>query len=172
MVSGSGLAAIRVKAGSTAKRVVPVAVNPVSLVGLTLPADQQWRNAKVLKVKLQPAKRLHQRGWIGRVNENDRHRGLLQSDGHYANQTHRYLQCGQAAHPAQERIVFSAWPVYYSDVGLTRYSSHTFKPMPLLKQSEDHDLSDICNPTVVTRFSPKSVAKFKPEILITPRLDN
>jgi len=58
--SGSGSAAIRVKAGSTAKRVVPVAVNPVLVVGLTPPVDQQWRNAKVPKVKLQPEKRLHQ----------------------------------------------------------------------------------------------------------------
>jgi len=59
-VSGSGSAAIRVKAGSTAKRVLPVAVNPVLVVGLTPPVDQQWRNAKVPKVKLQPEKRLHQ----------------------------------------------------------------------------------------------------------------
>ena len=49
--SGSGLAAIRAKAGSTAKRVVPVAVNPVRAVGLTQPAGQQWRNAKVLTSK-------------------------------------------------------------------------------------------------------------------------
>ena len=30
------------------------------VVGLTPPVDQQWRNAKVSKVKLQPEKRLHQ----------------------------------------------------------------------------------------------------------------
>jgi len=59
-VSGSGSAVIRVKAGSTAKRVVPVAVNPVRVVGLTQPVDQQWRNAKVPNVKPQPAKRFHQ----------------------------------------------------------------------------------------------------------------
>ena len=52
MVSGSGSAAIKVKAGSTARRVVPVAVNPVRVVGLTLPADQPWRNAKALKAEL------------------------------------------------------------------------------------------------------------------------
>ena len=62
MVLGSGLAAIKVKAGSTAKRVVPVAVNPVRVVALTLPAGQQWRNAKMPKAKLQPAKKLHQSG--------------------------------------------------------------------------------------------------------------
>ena len=60
MVSGSGSAAIKVKAGSTARRVVPVAVNPVRVVDLTQPAGQQWRNAKVLTAKLQPVKRLHQ----------------------------------------------------------------------------------------------------------------
>ena len=62
MVLGSGSAAIKVKAGSTAKRVVPVAVNPVRVVDLTQLVGQQWRNAKVPKAKLQPAKRLHQRG--------------------------------------------------------------------------------------------------------------
>ena len=60
MVFGSGSAEIRVKAGSTAKRVVPVAVNPGKVVGLTRPADQQWRNAKVLRAKPQLAKRLPQ----------------------------------------------------------------------------------------------------------------
>ena len=62
MVFGSGSAAIKVKAGSTAKRVVPVAINPVTVVDLTLPADRPWHNAKALKAKLQPTKRLHQRG--------------------------------------------------------------------------------------------------------------
>ena len=62
MVFGSGSVAIRVKAGSTAKRVVPVAVNPVRVVGLTQPADQQWRNAKVLKAKPQLARKLNQSG--------------------------------------------------------------------------------------------------------------
>ena len=57
-VSGSGSAAIRVKAGSTARRVVPVAVNPVRVVALTRPADWQWHNAKALKAKPQPAKNL------------------------------------------------------------------------------------------------------------------
>ena len=56
-VSGSGSAAIRIKAGSTAKRVVTVAVNPVRVVGLTRPADQQWRNAKVLRAKPKHAKK-------------------------------------------------------------------------------------------------------------------
>ena len=56
-VFGSGSAAIRVKAGSTAKRVVPVAVNSGKLVGLTQPADQQWRNAKVLRAKPKHAKK-------------------------------------------------------------------------------------------------------------------
>jgi len=51
MVYGSGSAAIKVRAGLIAKRVVRVAVNPVSLVGLTRPIDQPWPNAKVLKVK-------------------------------------------------------------------------------------------------------------------------
>jgi len=60
-VLGSGSAAIRVKAGSTAKRVVPVAVNLVRVVGLTQPVDRPWRNAKVLKAKPQLAKRLHQK---------------------------------------------------------------------------------------------------------------
>ena len=62
MVSGSGLAAVKVKAGSTARRVVPVAVNPVRVADLTQPNGQQWLNAKVSKEKLQPAKRLHERG--------------------------------------------------------------------------------------------------------------
>ena len=62
MVSGSGSAAIRVKAGSTAKLVVPVAVNPVRVVGLTQPVEQQWRNAKVLKAKLQLGKRFRKNG--------------------------------------------------------------------------------------------------------------
>ena len=61
-VFGSGLAAIRAKAGSTARRVVPVAVNPVRVVDLTQPAYRTWRNAKALKAKLQPAKRLHKKG--------------------------------------------------------------------------------------------------------------
>ena len=47
----SVLDAIRVKAGSTAKRVVSVAVNPVILLGLTQHADRPWRNAKVLRAK-------------------------------------------------------------------------------------------------------------------------
>ena len=59
-VFGSGSAAIRVKAGSTVKRVVPVAVNPVSLVDLTQPAGRPWRNAKVSMAKPQQAKKLHQ----------------------------------------------------------------------------------------------------------------
>ena len=62
MVSGSGSAEIKIKARPTAKRVLPVAVNPERLVGLTQPAGQQWHNAKVLKAKPQLAKRLHQRG--------------------------------------------------------------------------------------------------------------
>ena len=61
-VYGSGSAVIKVKAGSIAKRVVLADANPVRVVGLTLPADPQWRNAKVLKVKPQHAKRLHERG--------------------------------------------------------------------------------------------------------------
>ena len=67
MVSGSGLVAIKVKAGSTARRVVPVAVNPVRVVGLTQPADQPWRNAKVLKAKLQlpPQKTSKRVNWKG-----------------------------------------------------------------------------------------------------------
>ena len=60
MVSGSGSAEIRVKAGSSAKRVVLVGVNPGKVVGLTQPAVQQWRYAKVLRAKPQLAKRLHQ----------------------------------------------------------------------------------------------------------------
>tara|TARA_B100000989_G_C19338374_1_gene383884 strand:- start:76 stop:264 length:189 start_codon:yes stop_codon:yes gene_type:complete len=62
MVFGSGSAAIKVKAGSTAKRMVPVAVSPVRVVGLTQPADQQGRKAKVLRAKPQLARKLHQRG--------------------------------------------------------------------------------------------------------------
>ena len=34
------------------------------------------------------------------TNVNDRHRGLLQSDGHFLIQPASYLQCGRAAHPA------------------------------------------------------------------------
>jgi len=58
----SGSAKIRVKAGSITKRVVPVAVNPVRVVDLTQLVGQQWRNAKVLRAKPQPARKLHQRG--------------------------------------------------------------------------------------------------------------
>ena len=56
MVSGSGLAAVKVKAGSTARRVVPVAVNPVRVADLTQPNGQQWLNAKVSKESFNPQK--------------------------------------------------------------------------------------------------------------------
>ena len=69
MVSGSGSAVIKVRAGSTAKRVVCVAVNPVRVVGLTPPADQQWRNVKVPTVKLQHFTKSCQSGLIGKVSE-------------------------------------------------------------------------------------------------------
>ena len=69
MVSGSGSAEIRVKAGSTAKRALPVVVNPVRVVGLTQPADQPWRNAKALRAKPQLVRKLHQSGCIGRVSK-------------------------------------------------------------------------------------------------------
>ena len=37
---------------------------------------------------------------IQRPKVNDRHRGLLQSDGHFLIQPASYLQCGRATHPA------------------------------------------------------------------------
>ena len=89
----SGSTVIKVKAGSIAKRVVPVAVNPVRVVGLTQLVTQQWRNAKVRRAKPQHAKRLHQRRWIGRIKTNNRHLGLLQSDGHFLTHSASYLQC-------------------------------------------------------------------------------
>ena len=54
--------AIKVKAESTAKQVVPVAVNPVRVVSLIQPADRPWRNAKVLKVNPQLAVKPHRSG--------------------------------------------------------------------------------------------------------------
>ena len=52
-VYGSGSAAIKVKAGSTAKRVVLVDVSPAKVVGLTPRVDRPWRSVS-LKVGKQP----------------------------------------------------------------------------------------------------------------------
>ena len=73
----SGSAVIKVKAWSIAKRVVPVAVNPVRVVGLTQLVGQQWRNAKVRRAKPQHAKRLHQRRWIGKLKVVLSYKGVI-----------------------------------------------------------------------------------------------
>ena len=44
----------------------------------------------------------------GRLKLNDRHKGLIQCDGHFLIQLASYLQCGRAAYPAYERIAVSA----------------------------------------------------------------
>ena len=68
MVFGSGSVAINLKAGSTAKRVVPVAVNPGKVVGLTQPADRPWRNAKVLRAKPQHLRKDYHNGKMEKIS--------------------------------------------------------------------------------------------------------
>ena len=68
-------AAIKVKSGSTAERMVHMVVNPVKEVCLTQPADQQWRNSKVPKVKPKLTKNFIKEGELGRLKTNDHHWG-------------------------------------------------------------------------------------------------